>query len=114
MNIKERIKDLCKKKGITVNKLETELGFGTGYISKLDKSTPNAKKIQTIADYFNVSVDYLMNGKDLQFSIEMAQKDVALSNMSKRVKEYAIRLNKLSNDKQEHIMQLIDMLEEKE
>lgn len=34
--------------------------------------------------------------------------------MSKRVKEYAIRLNKLPNDKQEHIMQLIDMLEEKE
>lgn len=110
MNIKERIKDLCKKKGITVNKLETELGFGTGYISKLDKSTPNAKKIQTIADYFNVSVDYLMNGKDLQFSIEMAEKDIALSNMSERMKDYALLLASMPKDQQEHIISLIDML----
>lgn len=110
MNIKERIKDLCKKKGITVNKLETELGFGTGYISKLDKSTPNAKKIQTIADYFNVSVDYLMNGKDLQFSIEMAQTDVALSNMNERLKAYALKLSELSKADQETIMNMIDRL----
>ena len=47
-----------------MNQLETDLGFGKGYVSKLGKSTPNAIKIQQIADYFNVSVDYLMNGND--------------------------------------------------
>ena len=62
MNLKERIQDLCKKTGISMNQLETELGFGKGYISKLGKSTPNAAKIQKIADYFEVSVDYLMTG----------------------------------------------------
>lgn len=41
MNLKERIKTLCKEKGITVNKLEKTLGFGTGYVAKLDNSTPN-------------------------------------------------------------------------
>ena len=40
-----------------MNQLEKELGFAVGYISKLDKSTPNSKYIQKIADYFNVSVD---------------------------------------------------------
>lgn len=63
MNLKERIKTLCKEKGITVNKLEKTLGFGTGYVAKLDNSTPNTAKIQLIADYFGVSLDYLMTGE---------------------------------------------------
>ena len=46
-----------------MNQVESDLGFGKGYISKLGKSTPNATKIKLISDYFNVSVDYLMNGK---------------------------------------------------
>lgn len=111
MNTKERIKKLCKKNKISVNKLETDLGFGTGYVSKLDKSTPNAKKIKLIADYFNVSVDYLMTGKTSEFSKEMALIDVKLSNMPLEVKEYALKLSKLSIEKQKQIMNLIDMLE---
>ena len=63
MNLKERIKTLCKEKGITVNKLEKTLGFGTGYVAKLDNSVPNTAKIQLIADFFNVSVDFLMTGE---------------------------------------------------
>ena len=62
--MKERIKSLCKDYGISMNKLEETLGFGMGYISKLGNSTPNATKIKKIADYFNVSVDYLMTGNE--------------------------------------------------
>lgn len=64
MDLKERIQALCKSAGKSMNQVENDLGFGKGYISKLGKSTPNATKIKLIADYFNVSVDYLMNGKD--------------------------------------------------
>lgn len=113
MTTKDRIKELCKERKISVNKLETDLGFGTGYVSKLDKSTPNTKKIQLIADYFKVSVDYLMNGKEPEFSIEMAETDVALSNMEKRVKEYALKLAALPKKDQEMIMQMIDRCENK-
>jgi transcriptional regulator with XRE-family HTH domain len=60
MTLKERIKELCKSNKISVNKLETDLGFGTGYVSKLDKSTPNMSKLSQIADYFNVSTDMLL------------------------------------------------------
>lgn len=62
--MKERIKSLCKEYGISMNKLEETLGFGKGYISKLGNSTPNTTKIKKIADYFGVTVDYLMTGKD--------------------------------------------------
>lgn len=64
--MKERIKDLCRKHGISMNKLEDVLGFGKGYISKLGTTTPNTAKIKLIADYFGVSVDYLMTGEESQ------------------------------------------------
>ena len=64
MNLKERIKSLCKNRGISMNKLEEELGFAKGYASKLDKSNPNSSKLQKIADYFNVSLDYLISGEE--------------------------------------------------
>ena len=64
MDMKERIQNLCKKNCISVNKLEKILGFGNGYICKLGQSTPNASKIKLIADYFNVSVDYIMTGEE--------------------------------------------------
>lgn len=67
--MKERIKELCRLKGISMNKLEDCLGFAKGYISKLDKSTPNASKVKLIADYFKVSVEYLMTGEEKNDSI---------------------------------------------
>ena len=111
MNTKERIKRLCKENGISVNKLETDLGFGTGYVSKLDKSTPNTKKIQLIADYFKVSVDYLMTGKEKRFSGETGTTDAKVLKLDKKIKSYALKLAELPKEKQEQIMNLIDILE---
>lgn len=68
MTLREVIKDLCKCNNISVNKLESDLGFAKGYISKLDKSTPNSAKLQKIADYFNVTLDFLMSGKKSHIS----------------------------------------------
>ena len=55
----EKIKDLCIEKGITITALERELGIAKGSLSKIDKHKPSANKIQKIADYFNVPIDYL-------------------------------------------------------
>ena len=62
MTLRERVKHQCKEHGISMNKLENELNFGKGYISKLGSSQPNVNKLQQIADYFSVSLDYLMSG----------------------------------------------------
>ena len=77
---------------------------------KRGKSVPKSDKMRKIAEYLNVSVDYLMTGKDMEFAAEMAEIDVTLSNMSERMKEYALRLNNLPSDKQELVMNLIDTL----
>lgn len=112
-NIYNRFDELRENKGVTVYAVSKATGITTTTFTnwKKEKYTPKQDKLQLIADYFKVSVDYLMNGKEPEFSIEMADTDVALTNMEKRVKEYALKLAELPKDKQEQIMNLIDMLE---
>ena len=47
-----------------MNTAEKEIGLAKGYISKLGKSNPNMTTLQKMADYFGVSVEYLMTGTD--------------------------------------------------
>ncbi|HWR19084.1 MAG TPA: helix-turn-helix transcriptional regulator [Clostridia bacterium] len=60
MTLVEKIKHLCDKGGTTFAALERELGFGQGSIRKWDISSPAAEKLQKVADYFDVSTDYLL------------------------------------------------------
>jgi transcriptional regulator with XRE-family HTH domain len=69
MTIRERVKKLCSENNISMNKLECECGFAKGYLSKLDKSSPNSAKLQLIADFFGVTLDYIMTGVEKQVSI---------------------------------------------
>lgn len=58
--IYSKIKELCKVKGISVYFLEKELGLSTGSISKWKKSIPAVDKLQKIANYFNVRINYFL------------------------------------------------------
>ena len=60
MDLKKRVQELCKSKNITSQQLELDLGFGKGYVSKLNSSVPNVSKIQQIADYLSVPLDFLL------------------------------------------------------
>lgn len=57
--MRELIKDLCRKKGVSMKKAEADLGVAGGYLSKINKSSPSAEILRKMADYFEVSTDYL-------------------------------------------------------
>ena len=59
------IKSLCEKKGISIRKLETELGFAHGTIGVWDKSRPSVDRASAVADYFGVSLDYLLGRNEM-------------------------------------------------
>ena len=61
MSLTEKIAHLCEQKGISRNKFEIESGVGRGQSARWDKNKPSAEKLQMTADYFNVSVDFLLN-----------------------------------------------------
>lgn len=56
----EIVKDLCEKQGISLNTLEEKLGLGKNSLYGLKRNQPSAERLQQIADYFNVSTDYLL------------------------------------------------------
>lgn len=53
----EAIHILCRDKSISHTKLEEELGFSQGLISRWKDKNPNIDRIIDIADYFHVSLD---------------------------------------------------------
>lgn len=64
MSLSDRIQRLSEANGISQSELEKTLGFGKGTISKWKGSTaPSADKLLKIAEYFDVTIDYLMTGK---------------------------------------------------
>lgn len=60
----EKIKELADKRGIPLTKLEEDLGYSRNTLYKLKSQKPNAERISEIADYFNVSTDYLLGRTD--------------------------------------------------
>lgn len=63
----ENIKSLCDQRGIKPGKMCVEAKISKGLITDLKmgrKKTVQAETAKKIADYFGVSVDYLLNGPD--------------------------------------------------
>ena len=77
---------------------------------KRGKSVPKSDKMRKIAEYLNVSVDYLMTGNEVQFIVETAKNDVLLTEMPSKIKEYALKLAEMPEEKRELVMQMIDNL----
>lgn len=61
-NFNERFTALCREKGVTYYKVSSECRFDKSYISRwLNKNLlPSIKLLKILADYFNVSIDYLL------------------------------------------------------
>ena len=57
---------LCSKRNIKPNPLAKELGISSGAVTKWKKegTIPNRVTLQKIADYFDVTVDYLLNDSE--------------------------------------------------
>lgn len=61
----ERIKELAKKKNKNLQQVAEDLKYGKNYFYSLNAGKqPTAEKLQEIADYFDVSVDYLLGRTD--------------------------------------------------
>ncbi|WP_242387565.1 helix-turn-helix domain-containing protein [Enterococcus gallinarum] len=71
----DRIRILLKERSLTLAELERKLGFGNGSMSRWNKSTPSGDKIQKVADYFDVSTDYLLGRTDKRRYFDLTDKE---------------------------------------
>ena len=62
----EIFEKLLMERGVTAYKVAKATGISTGSMTdwKKGRSAPKVDKLQKIADYFGVTVDYLMTGKE--------------------------------------------------
>ena len=86
MNVFDRIKSLADKQGISVSKVALDLGFSENLFYQWKKSVPNVEAVQKVADYFNVSVDYLLDRTE-QKAIE-SDMDTKLERMMDNAMSY--------------------------
>lgn len=62
----ERIKELRKKNSVTMKRLGEIIGVSEGAVSQYEngKRQPDYETLKKIADFFNVSTDYLLGRAD--------------------------------------------------
>ena len=60
----EKVRELARKKGLSLNQVEEKLGYSKNTLYSLKRQKVSSERLQEIADYFNVSTDYLLGRTD--------------------------------------------------
>ena len=61
---------------MSIRQVEEKLGIANGTIRRWGKTNPSVKTVKSVADYFNVSVDYLLGraeAKPINEPIDLAE-----------------------------------------
>ncbi|WP_050611838.1 helix-turn-helix domain-containing protein [Ligilactobacillus agilis] len=78
----DRVKDLAKKQGISIVELEEKLGFGRNSLYAWKNKMPSNDKLIKVADFFHVSVDYLLGREEVKTPSSIEFKDLLGQSMT--------------------------------
>ena len=93
------IRHMCTSTGISIAQLESELGYGNGSIAKAKNMS--ADRIYQIAQYFGVSMEYLMTGK----TINETDDEIALLRQQQSI---LIDINKINQEMTDYYKKIAD------
>lgn len=109
MTVLERIKTLCRqKKNISITTLEQILGYSNGSLAKV-KDIPGSR-IAEIAIFLGTTTDYLLLGKEFGLMGDIANSDAELTEIDEKIKQYALKISRMSEKDKNYIFQTIDMI----
>jgi len=76
--ISERIKSLRKIKGLNQTELGEKTGISRRTISTIEngETDPSAKQITALSEFFSVSTEYLLNGKEESNTISQSEQEI--------------------------------------
>ncbi|KYC71666.1 helix-turn-helix transcriptional regulator [Heyndrickxia faecalis] len=85
----KRLSALRKQKGLSQYELADKLGYSRGQIANYEqgKREPDYETLQKIADFFDVTTDYLLGRTDIR---TLNDEDDSLAEINKLIKEYGI------------------------
>ncbi len=110
MVIIDRIEELMKEKGVKVQFLCGLINANRSkiYDWKRGKSTPTPQELEILADYFNVSVEYLMGLTDKK------NKPADFGELTLEEEEYIKLFESLSEERQREVLDFLRFQFEKE
>lgn len=62
MSIVDRIQLIMRERGSTLKQLERDCGLGNGTIRRWEEQSPRLDKLEKVADFLQISIDYLVHG----------------------------------------------------
>lgn len=74
-NTKERIQELATSRSLTLAELERKLDISNGTIGKWDVRKPNSEPLEKVANYFDVSTDYLLGRSEKKRYYDLIDKE---------------------------------------
>ena len=101
MSLVKKIHELCKINGIKISNLQKELGFGNASIYKWDTNSPSIDKLIKVADYFGVSLDYLLDRQTAPVSpesIELAEEIKKLPPDKRKIIDTVIEVSRAESE----------------
>ena len=66
MTVYDRVKELASQRKMTIAEVEKALGMGLNSLYSWRKKKPNSASLEKAADYFNVSIDYLLGREEVK------------------------------------------------
>lgn len=101
---------LLNERGVTAYKVSKETGVTQSTLSdwKRGRNTPKTDNMKKIADYFGVSIDYLMTGKESNDENTSTEKDYAKNETERKLLVLCRKANDVSEEEREDIINLFE------
>lgn len=113
-SIYERITKLCNEKEISGYRLAKDLGLSPGFITDLKSGRlkgMSAAKANKVANYFGVTVDYLLTGEEKAPDTESAEREILdLSKLNEAQKKAIHDIIKLTPQQASVVAPMIESL----
>ncbi len=107
------ISELCKNKGITPGKMCKEIGISRGLITDLKmgrKHSATGSTLKKIADYLEVSVDYLLTGDLKSEDLSDFSSLNKLLNSNPDIKTLLEKLSNISTSDLKKVINMVDVI----
>lgn len=89
MTVFERIQKLAKKKDKSLQSVAEDLDFSKNLFYRWKESEPKARDLEKVADYFDVSVDYLLGRTQFpRYIIDDAEREKSIEEALDSVMSY--------------------------
>ncbi|MFJ7951577.1 helix-turn-helix domain-containing protein [Lysinibacillus sp. NPDC096418] len=71
----DRVKELSEQRGENLKIVAQKLGFSENAFYKWKTQSPKSETLEKVADYFDVSIDYLLGRTDKKRYYDLTEKD---------------------------------------